>query len=215
MIVSRIMTENPFTVEPNTSVTDAQVLMRREKIHRLPVVDKHGALIGIVSEKDLLCAAPSPASTLDVYEITSLLAKLKVEKVMTRTPVTARVNDTVEDAARLMSDNNIGGLPVLNDGGKLVGIITESDIFRVLIDLFGIRKPGIRATFRIPERHGEIADLGKEISEAGGNIVSLGTWPGSSSDNSVCVIKVEGISREAFLKAVEPSIIEVMDIRET
>ncbi|TVR01315.1 MAG: CBS domain-containing protein [Spirochaetaceae bacterium] len=215
MIVSRIMTENPFTIEPSTSVTDAQALMRREKIHRLPVMDKRGALVGIVSEKDLLYASPSPASTLNVYEMTNLLSKLKVETVMTRKPLTANANDTIEDAARLMSDNNIGGLPVLNDAGKLVGIITESDIFRVFIDLFGIRKPGIRATFRIPERPGEIADLGKEIGEAGGNIVSLGTWPGNASDNSVCVIKVEGLSREAFLKAVEPSIIEVMDIRET
>ncbi|TVQ37565.1 MAG: CBS domain-containing protein [Spirochaetaceae bacterium] len=215
MIVSRIMTENPFTVEPSTPVTEAQALLRREKIHRLPVLDKHGRLTGIISEKDLLYASPSPASTLNVYEMTNLLSKLKVETVMTREVIITSPDETLEDAARKMSDNNIGGLPVVDAKGVLVGIITESDIFRVFIDLFGSRKSGIRATFRIPERHGEIAELSREISEAGGNIISFGTLPGSAHDNAVCVIKVEGLSKEDFVQAVESSILEVIDIRES
>ncbi len=215
MTVSRVMTENPFTVEPSTPVTDAQALLRREKIHRLPVLTKQGKLVGIISEKDLLYASPSPASTLNVYEMTQLLAKLKVESVMSRELVVAHTDETLEDAARKMSDNNIGGLPVLDGRGVLVGIITESDIFRVFIDLFGGRTSGIRATFRIPERHGEIAELSKEISDAGGNIISFGTLPGSSYDNAVCVIKVDGLPKEDFIKAVETSILEVIDIRES
>ncbi len=215
MIVSRVMTENPFTVRPDTPVTDAQELMRREKVHRLPVLDKHGKLVGIVSEKDLLYASPSPATTLNVYEMTTLLAKLKVESVMSKKVVTITPDDTLEDAARTMSDNNIGGLPVVDAKARVVGIITESDIFRVFIDLFGSRKDGIRATFRIPERPGEIAELSKEITDAGGDIVSFGTLPGSAYDNAVCVIKVTGLTKEAFVEAVKASIIEVIDIRES
>ncbi len=215
MIVSRVMTENPFTVEPATPVTEAQAVLRREKIHRLPVLDRHGKLVGIISEKDLLYASPSPASTLNVYEMSALLSRLKVEAVMTREVVTTTPDETLEDAARKLSDNNIGGLPVLDARGVLVGIITESDIFRVFIDLFGSRKSGIRATFRIPERPGEIAELSQEISDAGGNIISFGTLPGNSWDNAVCVIKVEGLSKERFVQAVESSILEVIDIRES
>ncbi|TVR90062.1 MAG: CBS domain-containing protein [Spirochaetaceae bacterium] len=213
MIVSQIMTANPFTVQPDTPVTDAQEIMRREKISRLPVLDHH-KLVGIVSEKDLLYASPSPASSLDVYEMTNLLSKLKVKAVMSKTPQTIHANDLVEDAARLMRDADVGGLPVLDENDNLCGIVTESDVFRLFVDLFGVRTKGIRATLRIPEKPGEIAELSQVIGDAGGDIISFGTFPGNAFNNAVCIIKVSGISMEAFIKAVEKSIIEVLDIRE-
>ena len=190
-------------------------MMRREHIHHLPVIDDTTRkLVGIVSEKDLLYAAPSPASTLDVYEMTRLLSKLMLSKVMTRTVITAAVMDTVEDAARKMVDNDIGCLPVVDEDNYPVGIVTETDIFRLFIDLFGTREPGIRATLRIPEERYELAKLSADIADHNGNIISIGTWPGDKPTNAVCIIKVSGMTRDEFVSSVEKHILEVIDIRE-
>ena len=216
MLVHKIMSDNLYTVHPDTPVTDAQDVMRREHLHHLPVVDGHSKrLVGIVSEKDLIYASPSPASTLDVYEMTRLLAKLTVRKVMTKTVLTCRPKDLVEDAARKMVDNDIGCLPVVDDDGYPVGIITESDVFRLFIDLFGTRERGLRATLRIPEEPGELAKLGSDVAGHGGNIISIGTWPGDKPTNAVCIIKVSGMDKDNFLSSVEKHILEVIDIRET
>lgn len=216
MLVHKIMSDNLYTVHADTPVTDAQDLMRREHLHHLPVVSDHNKkLIGIVSEKDLLYASPSPASTLDVYEMTRLLSKLVVSKVMTKQVLTAHPNDLVEDAARKMVDNDIGCLPVV-DGNELpVGIVTESDMFRLFIDLFGTREKGLRATLRIPEEPGELAKLGSDVADHGGNIISIGTWPGDKPTNAVCIIKVSGMDKDSFISSVEKHIEEVIDIRET
>lgn len=132
MTVSRVMTHNPFTISDDTAVADAMALIHKEKVHRLPVLDKERKLVGIVSEKDLLYASPSPASTLSVYEMSALLARLKVKKVMTKEVITVTEQTLIEDAARIMVDKNVGGLPVMRDG-LLVGIITESDILNSLV----------------------------------------------------------------------------------
>ena len=213
MTVKSVMTHNPFTVGPQSPITDAQALMKREKVHRLPVLDSAKRLVGIVSEKDLLYASPSPATTLNVYEMHSLLAKLKVESVMTRKLITITSDTLVEDAARALVDNNIGGLPVV-DNGTLVGIVTESDLFRLLIDLFGTRTKGVRATLRVPERPGELADTTRVIAEAGGNVISIGTFSGNDVTNSVMILKVENIDRERLTAILEPLVVEVMDVRE-
>jgi len=216
MLVQKIMSDNLYTVHPNTVVTDAQDLLRREHIHHLPVVDEHSKkLVGIVSEKDLLYASPSPASTLDVYEMTRLLSKLTVKKVMTKEPLIAHPKDLVEDAARTMVDNDIGCLPVVDEEGYPVGIITESDIFRLFIDLFGTRERGIRATLRIPEEPGELAKLAADVTDHRGNIISIGTWPGDKPTNAVCIIKVSDMTRDEFLASIEKHILEVIDLRET
>lgn len=214
MNISRVMTHNPFTVFVDTPVTDAQALMRRERIHRLPVLSQDKRLVGIVSEKDLLYASPSPATTLDVYEMANLLSKLKVEKVMTKDVVTVTQETLLEDAARIMVDSNIGGLPVMSDG-HLVGIVTESDIFKLFIELFGTRRRGLRCTLLIPERVGELASLASAIASAGGNIISLGTFPGEDATNAIATLKVDQIERDALLEACSPFVEEVLDMRET
>jgi len=212
MTVRSVMTTNPYTVEKNTPVTDAQTIMQREKIHRLPVLQGQ-TLVGIVSEKDLLYATPSPATTLNVYEMNNLLSKLKVESVMTKTVLTVEPSTLVEDAARKLVDNDIGGLPVV-ENKKLVGIVTESDLFRLLIDLFGTRKPGVRATLRVPERPGELADTTRAIADAGGNVISMGTFSGNDMSNAVMTLKVEGVGKDQLLSILEPLVVEIMDVRE-
>lgn len=213
MTVSRVMTSNPYTVLPEAPVADAMELIRREKVHRLPVLDKEKKLVGIVSEKDLLYASPSPASTLSVYEMSALLARLAVKKVMTKEVVTVTEDTLIEDAAHLMIDRNIGGLPVMRDG-LLVGIVTESDIFKLFIELFGTRKRGLRATVLVPEKRGEISEIATAISDKGGNIISFGTFLGDDLSNAICTFKVEGIDKETLEEAIGPYIVRSVDIRE-
>lgn len=129
-LVSNWMTLNPITIDPKITLPEAQKIMKERVIRRLLVVDR-GKLVGIVTSGDLRGAEPSDASTLSIFESHYLLAKLTVEKIMTWEPITIRPDATIQHAAQLMLEHKIGGLPVV-DNDKLVGIITESDIFRVL-----------------------------------------------------------------------------------
>jgi acetoin utilization protein AcuB len=213
MTVGRIMTHNPFTIESAASVVDARALMRREKIRRLPVTDRNKKLVGIVTESDLMSASPSAATTLDVYEITSLLARLTVDKLMKRKVYTVGPDTLIEDAVRLLADNGIGGLPVL-EGERIVGIVTESDIFRLFIDHFGARQKGARVTAMVSETPGTIAALTGAIAAAGGNIISLGTFPGDDPSTGICTVKVSGLPCERLSEVMKPHTVRIMDMRE-
>jgi acetoin utilization protein AcuB len=213
MFIKHIMTHNPITVKPDTTVTDAQSIMRREKIHHLPVLDKHNRLIGIVTEKDLLYASPSPATTLSVFEMSALLSKLPVKEVMTKDVIAIQEDTLIEDAAHIMADNDIGGLPVLRED-VLVGIVTESDIFRLFIDLFGTRKKGVRVTALMPEVPGQLAKITGAVAEKGGNIISIGTFPGEDVSTAYLLLKVEGVLPEELKNSILPFLNELVDVRE-
>jgi len=212
MTVGQRMTKNPITVKPDTPVSEAQYLMRKEKVHRFPVVDKDLKLKGIVTEKDLLYATPSPATTLDVYEMSYLLSKLKVDEVMTTELVSVTEDTPIEEAARVLVDNNIGGLPVLRDG-KLVGIITESDLFKVFLEMFASRQKGVRMTMVVPEERGELAKLAGAVSSVGGNIVALGTFLGDDASQTLLTMKVQDVDAAALEKAVKPLVRKIVDTR--
>src|SRR5512136_1057958 len=138
MLVGERMTRNPVTVSEDANIDDALHLMRERKVRRLPVLDGSGKMVGIVSDRDLLHAAPSPATSLSVYEMHYLLAKLTVKRVMSSPVITVTPSMPIEEAACIMVDRKIGGLPVVEDGA-LVGIITETDIFKLLTELLGAR----------------------------------------------------------------------------
>jgi acetoin utilization protein AcuB len=131
-LVKEWMTPDPVCATPETTVPDALQLMVQRRIRRLPVVDGHGKLVGIVTRGDLRGAQPSEATSLSIYEIHYLLAKLTLERVMAHPVVTVTPNTTIGDAARLMLKHKMAGLPVM-DGGRVVGILTESDIFRMVV----------------------------------------------------------------------------------
>ena len=133
LLVKDWMTTDVITIRPETTLTEAAAIMREKAIRRLPVVNGDGKLVGILSKTDVMAAQPSDATTLDIWEINYLLSRLKVEKVMTTQPYTVNANSTLKDAAQLMVTHKIGGIPVVDDKNTVVGIITESDIFRVLI----------------------------------------------------------------------------------
>ena len=200
MLVRDVMTRNLITVDPETSFTDALKIMRENRIRRLPVLED-GKLVGIVTEKDILYASPSKATTLDVWELHYLLNKLKIREIMTRDVVTIQEDTPVEEAAKIMVDNKIGALPVVK-GNELVGIITETDIFKVFLEMFGARKKGLRYTFKVPNVPGTFAKLSQKIFEAGGNIVSLASY-GETEEVYTLVMKVEGIDHNKFLESMK------------
>lgn len=215
MLVRELMTPNPVTVNPDTSVPEALRLLRERKVRRLPVVDSHGRLVGIVSDKDLLYASPSPATTLAVWEIPELLGKIKVEKVMTHDVVTVAEKTPLEEAARLMADRKIGGLPVMQ-GPDLVGIITETDLFKSLLELLGGRRSGVRIAVAVPAVKGVLSKITTAIFQAGGDIVGLGMKGilGSYGDTAEIVLKVQGVERDTLVEVLKPVVNEIVDVRE-
>jgi CBS domain-containing protein len=131
-LVKNWMTRNVIVVGPETGLAEAHRLMTTHRIRRLPVV-KHGRLIGIVTLGDVREAEPSDATSLSIWEINYLLAQLKIEKIMTSNPITISPEATIGEAAQLMLEHKISGLPVAAKDGQIVGIITESDIFRMVV----------------------------------------------------------------------------------
>ena len=130
MLVGERMRHPVITVTPDVPINEALNIMKSDNIRRMPVVDKNGKLLGIVSAKDLLNASPSPATSLSVWEMNYLLSKITVKDVMTKNVLSISDDTPIEEAARIMADNKVGGLPVMR-GSKLVGIITETDLFKI------------------------------------------------------------------------------------
>lgn len=192
---------------------EAHELMRKEHIRRLPVIDKRKRLVGIVSEKDLLHAEPSSVTSLNVWEMHYLLSKITVREVMTRDVITIKEDTPLEEAARIMADNKIGGLPVLRDS-RVVGIITETDLFMIFLEMLGARERGIRLTVLVPNSPEGLVQLAKAIFDIGGNILSLGTFLGESCDNREVTMKVAGISINVLEEAIEPFVERIVDIHE-
>ncbi len=212
MLVRDRMTTKVITIAPSTSVADALNLIRINKIRRLPVIDRDGKLVGIVSEKDLLYASPSPATSLSVYEIGYLLSKLKVEDVMTRKLITVNEDVPLEEAALIMTQNKIGALPVVKDG-KLVGIITETDIFKTLLDMLAAREKGVRITIEVPDRPGILSHIGAIIAEKGGDIIALGTFSGTDPSQAIVTIKVRGVDEATLRSLIEADGYRIFDLR--
>ncbi len=214
MLVGERMRRNPITVTEDVGVGEALRIMRENKIRRLPVLNRQGKLAGIVSEKDLLHASPSPASSLSIYEMHYLLSKLTVKEVMSSPVITVDEQTPLEEAARIMADNRIGGLPVVR-GDELVGIITETDIFKIFLELLGARDPGVRLTLEVPDRRGVLADLTSAIAGVGGNIVSLGTFAGDEPGTAFITVKVADVTEQTLLEAISHIEGKVIDIRTT
>ncbi|HEY9075329.1 MAG TPA: CBS domain-containing protein [Anaerolineaceae bacterium] len=214
MLVGDRMSRPVITVSPQTSLEDALKIMRSEHISRLPVVKKNGELAGIVTEKQLLRFSPSNATTLDVWEIRGVMSRMTVEQVMATDVVTITADLPLEEAARLMVDKEIGGIPVVKDN-KVVGIITETDLFKIFLEVLGAREQGIRLTVTVSKEAGKLAKLAQAVYGAGGNIISLGTFLGDSSAHGEITMKVDGISKEKLVETVLPFVIEVLDVRMT
>jgi acetoin utilization protein AcuB len=213
MLVGRRMSHDPKTIDQDCSVAEATERMQRERVRRYPVLNSAGKLIGIVSLDDLLRAGPSDVTSLNVWEISYLLAKVKVKDVMTKKVLTVTEDTPLEEAAKIMLDNKIGGLPVMR-GDAVVGIITESDIFRVFTELLGSAQKGIRLTLLAPNVKGSLAQISTAVAQAGGWIIAFNVFQGEDPTNWGAHLKVADISQEELLKAVKPLVLEILDVRE-
>ncbi|MBW7884291.1 MAG: CBS domain-containing protein [Caldilineaceae bacterium] len=214
MLVRERMTMPAVSIRPDTPFQDALKLMRDKKFRRLPVVDADGKLVGIVSERDLLHASPSPATSLSVWEVNYLLWKLQVSDIMTRNVITINQNMPLEDAANLMVTNKIGGLPVVDDAGHVVGVITETDVFRIFVELLGGGESGLRLTLKVPAGSGVLAKLSNVIFEQGGVILSVGSLNRESDGTRELIVKVRNVKKETLISALEAIGDHVIDARE-
>ncbi|ACX51204.1 CBS domain containing protein [Ammonifex degensii KC4] len=173
MFVRDCMTANPITITKDTPIFQALEIINKHKIRHLPVV-QDGKLIGIVTERGLLRISPSPASTLSVYELNYILAKLTVAEAMVKNPITTTPDTPIEEAALVMREHKIGCLPVL-EKGQLVGIITQTDMVEALVRLFNLRKAGSRLVIEATDRIGVLAEITSFFREKGISIRSLAT----------------------------------------
>ena len=213
MLVGERMTKPVITAEPELTISEALNLMRLENIRRIPVV-QDGKLAGIVSDKDLLNASPSVATSLSVWEMNYLLSKITVKDVMTKKVLTVSEDTPIEEAARIMADNKIGGLPVVRSG-KVVGIITETDLFKIFLELMGAREQGVRGTVLMTEKAGQLAALTKTLSLEGGNFVAIGTFAGEDSANRLITFKVSNLNISKVENLIKPLVEKIIDLRES
>ncbi|RME78842.1 MAG: CBS domain-containing protein [Chloroflexi bacterium] len=214
MFVRDRMSSPVVTVTPDTPFQEALQMMQEKKFRRLPVVDNKGKLIGIISERDCLYASPSPATSLSVWEMNYMLSKIKVERLMTREVITTTPDTTLEDAAHKMVIQRVGGLPVVDEDGIPVGIITETDIFKTLVEMFAGGQPGLRLTLAVPRKKGVLAMLSEAIFELNGNILAVGAYDLPDPDKAGLVVKVEDVSKDQLVKTLEALGDQVIDARE-
>ncbi len=165
MFVSDWMTKQVVTIGPDESVSHAIHLMHEHGIKHLPVV-RDGAVVGVISDRDIRAYTPSKATALDIYEINYLLAKAKVKEAMGARLTTTTPDMPIEEAALLLLEKGIGCLPVV-DGGALVGIISDQDFFRALVDITGVRHAGHRVCLSVEDRPGSIREVTDLVRSSG------------------------------------------------
>ncbi|NLX71385.1 MAG: CBS domain-containing protein [Clostridiales bacterium] len=200
MFVRSRMTTNPFIISPDHTIPDAQEIMMKNGIRRLPVV-KNGKLVGVVTKEDIDRYSPSQATSLSMSEITYILSKTKIKQIMTKDPVVISPNALLEEAAILMRDQRVGFLPVV-DGDKLVGIITESDIFDAFIELLGFRERGTRLTIETIDEPGILLKLISIFTGHGANITRVAVYRGSGGKSDV-VVGISSLNTTEIEKSIE------------
>jgi acetoin utilization protein AcuB len=199
MFVSDWMTKKVFTVSPDSSISDAARLAKDKGIKHLPVV-KRGKIKGLLSDRDIKEYVPSKATSLDVYELHYLLAMTKVKSVMKTNVITTSQGTPIEEAALIMHDANIGCLPVVENEG-LVGIISDRDIFRVLVDITGVRHGGHRVYITVKDEPGSIKDVADIIRKHGFGLQSILTsYEGAKKGFRNIVIRARGSGNFAKLR---------------
>jgi acetoin utilization protein AcuB len=213
MLVKDWMTKDPLVVSPTTSIEQAVRIMRENRVRHLPVVKDPETLIGIVTHTDLLHASPSPVTSLSVWEVNFLLAKMQVRDAMTTRVVVVDEECPLEEAALVMAEHRFGCLPVVH-GMRLVGIITETDLFNIFTEQLGARSTGVRLMLDTSDAKGTLTALTGRISDLGGNIVRLTTLPGKERGRAIVTVKVEGASQESLVEGLPEVGVVILDVRE-
>lgn len=199
MRVAKWMTPRPITLKPTDSLARAIDVMKEKKIRRIPIVSETGKLVGIVSDRDLKDVSPSRATTLDIWELHYVLDKLTLRDVMSKSPWTVSPEMPIEKAALLMLEKRVEGMPVVDAKGALVGILTEGDIFRALVELTGVAKKRTRVSLLIPDKAGSIREAADICRAQGGTIFSiLGSYAKVPAGKRELVMRVDCPSTDAL-----------------
>jgi acetoin utilization protein AcuB len=216
MLIRELMIPKPAVLTPHLTMPDALKLMHEKGLHRMPVVDAHGRLVGIVSETDLHNATPSSATLLSFWEIPTLLAKITVEMLMVKDVATVTEDTPVEEAARIMADRNIGCLAVMNDK-TLVGMVNQNDIFRAFMELLGGRRKGVRVWATTTDEKGTVARITAAIASVSGDIVGLGVLEVTDALGSrwEITLKVRDVPKDKLVAVLKPHLLEILDVRES
>jgi len=204
MIVARRMKRNPVFVDEGDSMKKAMDLLKEHEIRHLPVLKDGEKLVGILSERDIKQASPSPATALEIREIYYLLDKVKVKQIMTRRPYTITSTAPIEEAALIIREKKIGCLPVV-DNGRLVGILTETDIVDSFIEAMGVSGPGYRVELALPNRPGVLFDVLKLMKDFDANIVSVATAPHDDPARKILVLRIETKNYKVLKSAIRKS----------
>jgi acetoin utilization protein AcuB len=172
MLVKNWMNKPAITIEKHSSMQEAMNLMKTHRITLLPVMDKK-RLVGVVTDRDLKKASPSDATTLEIHELLYLISTIKIKDIMSAKPISVPPDFTIEETAEILLANKISGVPVVDQGGNVVGVITHTDLFKVIISLTGIGKKGIQFAFCLEDRQGSILEVANIIRGFGGRVASI------------------------------------------
>ncbi len=196
MLIREWMTKDAITVTVDTSMMKASKMLKENNIRRLPVVDDQGKIIGIVTDRDIKEASPSKATTLDVHELYYLLSEIKIRDIMTKNPFCVNVNGTVEKAAVVMREKKVEGLPVVDDEDRVVGIITETDIFNVMIEITGVYHGALQMGFNLPNTSGSLKAVLDDLRTFKVHIISILTsYEQSGPDTRHVYIRISDMDK--------------------
>lgn len=209
MIVAKRMMRNPVFVDENDSMKKAMDVLREREIRHLCVLKDGEKLVGVVSERDIKQASPSPATALEIREIYYLLDKVKVKQIMTRRPYTISPSAPIEEAALIMREKKIGCLPVV-DGGRLVGILTETDILDAFIESMGVSGPGYRVELGLPDEPGMLFEVTKLLKDFDAKIVSVATAPHDESGRKILILRLEAKNYKVLKSALKKAGYEII-----
>lgn len=219
MLVVNWMSTRLVSVDPDDSMSHAMRLLKENHIGRLPVIG-NGRLVGIVSDKDLKRAGASDATALEVHELAYLLSRVKVKDIMTPKPITVHMYDTIEEAALIMLESKISGVPVVDDSGAVVAMLTQSDIFRALISLTGVTRGGVQFALDLPDEGGSIKRAADVIRKYGGRMVSILTsYDRVAEGRRRVYIRMKAVDRSKLMQIKEELgqvgvILYILDSRE-
>ena len=209
MFVAEYMTTSPITIRRGTPVSEALNIMKKHKIRELPVVSEN-KLVGLVTERELLAVSPSPATTLSVYEMKDLMAKMAVGDVMIKKPITVSPDCTIEEAALIMRDHKVGCL-LVQENEVLVGIITQTDIFEALIKIFGLRKAGTRIVIEAQNRIGLIAQITNIVKDCGVNVIGIAVLE-KTKDRVQVMLRLSTVEPDEVIKGLEDAEFTVVKV---
>jgi acetoin utilization protein AcuB len=209
MNVAKRMKRNPVFVDEGDSMKKAMDLLKEHEIRHLPVLKDGERLVGILSERDIKQASPSPATALEIREIYYLLDKVKVKQIMTRRPYTVSSSSPIEEAALIIREKKIGCLPVVDDG-KLVGILTETDIIDAFIAGMGVNGPGYRIELVLQNRPGKLLELLKLLKDFEANVVSVATAAHDDPDKIINILRIETRNYKLVKAAIKKSGFELL-----